>query len=268
MPARPHISFHSPRISATCLAAASHVWRGGRRLRPGSGLDRQPPGLRVDPTHHAARPVHQVGGRNRGYPAHCGPLVRRAAGVLPKQAVAAEGKGGGRITIRGGIRDTTVGRIASQEAAFHDGYAEVVDPAAGHSGRISCDGAVGCMERSADAIVDPTAGDCAVRTQGAVDQRNQTIVVDPTAAGDGRIVGDALIESPRVTNDPNFAQVLAVQASGGTDIEAWADIMANYAAGNINKRSPAGLAMYNFVTSFDLIGPSVRPSTSVGGLYR
>jgi hypothetical protein len=58
---------------------------------------------------------------------------------------------------------------------------------------------------------------------------------------------NALIQS-RVTDDPNYASVQAIQASDNTSSEQWADIFANYVAGNINPASIQGQAMNTFVT--------------------
>jgi hypothetical protein len=68
-------------------------------------------------------------------------------------------------------------------------------------------------------------------------------------AGNGYLNENALIKS-RVTDDPNYASVQAIQASDNTSSEQWADIFANYVAGNIDLSQPAGpgAAMYEFVT--------------------
>jgi hypothetical protein len=42
--------------------------------------------------------------------------------------------------------------------------------------------------------------------------------------------------------------VKAIQASKSGDVESWADIFANYVAGNINIAKSQGEAMYDFVT--------------------
>jgi RHS repeat-associated protein len=51
-----------------------------------------------------------------------------------------------------------------------------------------------------------------------------------------------------LTTDPNYDYVQARQASGGDMFEQWADIFANYIAGNINMDRSEGQAMNNFVT--------------------
>lgn len=71
---------------------------------------------------------------------------------------------------------------------------------------------------------------------------------NPSYVGEtGYLSADALV-ALRVTTDPNFSSVQARQASEGTSAEQWADIFANYLAGNINRNSMSGREMYRFVT--------------------
>jgi RHS repeat-associated protein len=51
-----------------------------------------------------------------------------------------------------------------------------------------------------------------------------------------------------LTNDPHYVSVQARQASNNSVFEQWADVFANYIAGNINMYSSQGQAMNEFVT--------------------
>jgi hypothetical protein len=62
----------------------------------------------------------------------------------------------------------------------------------------------------------------------------------------GYLNPDALVESQFVTSDLNYASVEAIQASNNTPAEQWADIFANFVAGNINMAETEGVAMYYF----------------------
>ena len=62
----------------------------------------------------------------------------------------------------------------------------------------------------------------------------------------GYIVDTALKE--KEVYDPYHGDTIAKQASAGTDLEAWADILPNYVAGNIKLNNPQGLAMDKFIT--------------------
>jgi len=72
----------------------------------------------------------------------------------------------------------------------------------------------------------------------------------PSYIINGYLNPDALINLS-IKNDPNYAKVQAIQASGPGVNEQWADIFANYVAGNIDRSDPSGpgMAMYTFVTS-------------------
>jgi hypothetical protein len=67
--------------------------------------------------------------------------------------------------------------------------------------------------------------------------------------GLGYVNQNALIKV-NVTTDPNYKSVYAIQASKNGVSEQWADIFANYVAGNIDLSDPLGpgMQMYNFVT--------------------
>ncbi|MCI0554079.1 MAG: RHS repeat-associated core domain-containing protein, partial [Anaerolineae bacterium] len=63
---------------------------------------------------------------------------------------------------------------------------------------------------------------------------------------DGYLNPDALI-SGSITNDLNYASVQAIQASNNTPAEQWADMFANFVAGNINLAKSEGMIMNNFI---------------------
>ena len=66
---------------------------------------------------------------------------------------------------------------------------------------------------------------------------------------DGYLNRDALVQQRYVTGDPNYANVEALQHPDTGAVEQWADIFANYVAGNIDVSDPLGpgAAMFNFV---------------------
>jgi hypothetical protein len=73
---------------------------------------------------------------------------------------------------------------------------------------------------------------------------------------DGYLDTDALINT-RV-HDPNNGTAQAIQHKDTRSTEQWADIFANYVAGNINLAEAEGKAMYNFITgalTTDVRGP-------------
>jgi hypothetical protein len=63
----------------------------------------------------------------------------------------------------------------------------------------------------------------------------------------GYVSTNARIET-NVTTDLNYKSVESIQASGNGVSEQWADIFANYVAGNINMGTSEGSAMFSFVT--------------------
>jgi hypothetical protein len=72
----------------------------------------------------------------------------------------------------------------------------------------------------------------------------------PSYIGDNGYLNPKALISLSIANDPNYSSVQAIQASDNDPPEQWADIFANYVAGNIKLSKPGpGVDMYNFVTS-------------------
>jgi RHS repeat-associated protein len=67
----------------------------------------------------------------------------------------------------------------------------------------------------------------------------------------------ALVEEYWLTTDPNYDYVKAVQHPSTDPVEQWADIFANYVAGNINLDKSQGQDMYNWITG--VLAPYLGP---------
>ena len=73
--------------------------------------------------------------------------------------------------------------------------------------------------------------------------------VNPSWFSNGKVKVSAL-RSDKITDDPNYPNVQAIQAYNTGSSEVWADAFANYVAGNIDVSSAdsPGMEMNNFVT--------------------
>ena len=80
----------------------------------------------------------------------------------------------------------------------------------------------------------------------------------PSFIGNNGYLNENALIDTRVTSDLNYASVQAIQASDNTSSEQWADIFANFVAGNIDLSKPAGPGrdMYDFITG--VLGPYIN----------
>jgi len=77
----------------------------------------------------------------------------------------------------------------------------------------------------------------------------------PNYIGSNGYLNPSALNSDYITNDPNYASVQALQASKNTPAEQWADIFANYIAGNIKLNTSQGRDMNDFV--IDVLAPYI-----------